>query len=179
MLEHQSSNDRYMALRMMTYVGLLYESLLNRKQLTSGEALPPVLPLVIYSGVPRWRAALDIADLITPTSSGLRLYQPQQRYVLLPRALPDTDLHATEDLMAIKEMLDDHSRSWIHQWKMEGMEEGKKEGQIDLLHKQLVRKFGPLPSSLEQRLQSARSDELEAWSLNLLEAATLSDVFTR
>lgn len=34
MLEHQSTNDRIMALRVLTYCALLYESLLTRRRIT-------------------------------------------------------------------------------------------------------------------------------------------------
>ncbi|MCK9507692.1 MAG: Rpn family recombination-promoting nuclease/putative transposase [Pigmentiphaga sp.] len=243
MIEHQSSNDRHMSLRMMTYLGLLYESLLAHKLIKLEQNLPAVLPLVIYSGASRWSAALNVFDLIDPVSPGLRRYQPQHRYllvdegallesrqlpednltallfrlehnrgledvqaliqrvynytqedltlrrafaswtryVLLPRALPKVDLPPTHNLLEIKTMLTDHSRSWTHQWKMEGLAEGRKEGrvegQVELLHKQLARKFSPLPPNVEQRLHAATSETLEAWSLNLLDATTLDEVF--
>lgn len=78
-------------------------------------------------------------------------------------------------------MLTEHSRSWTHQWKMEGLAEGRqeglKEGQASILHSLLNRKFGPLPDSIQQRLKSATSDQLEAWSLNLLDAESLNEVF--
>ena len=46
--------------------------------------LPPVLPVVIYSGRRPWTAAVDVAALIAPgVSPALARHQPSQRYFLL------------------------------------------------------------------------------------------------
>nr|WP_306669709.1 DUF4351 domain-containing protein [Pusillimonas noertemannii] len=81
------------------------------------------------------------------------------------------------DLLEIKNMLAEHSRSWTHQWKMEGLAEGRKEGQAEMLHSLLTRKFGPLPESVPQRLENATPENLQTWSLALLEANSLDEVF--
>lgn len=70
-------------------------------------------------------------------------------------------------------MLAENTRSWTHQWKMEG----RQEGEATLLQRQLIRKFGPLPEALQQRITSATTAQLETWSLNILDATTLDDVF--
>jgi hypothetical protein len=44
--------------------------------------LPPVLPVVLYSGQRRWTAVTALADLIAPGPVGLQVYRPQLRYVL-------------------------------------------------------------------------------------------------
>src|SRR5690606_2245550 len=62
MLEHQSRADNYMALRMATYAGLLYQSLLRQKLITG--LLPPILPVVLYSGRRPWRAHRNLAALL-------------------------------------------------------------------------------------------------------------------
>jgi len=103
-------------------------------------------------------------------------------HVLLPRALPNVDIPQLDDLLEIKDMLTDHSRSWTHQWKMEGVAEGRKEGlhqgQAIILHNQLTHRFGPLSEHIQQRLNDASSEELESWALNLLDAASLDEVFS-
>ena len=48
LIEFQSTVDPYMALRVMVYVGLLYQDLVYNRQLTDADKLPPVLPLVLY-----------------------------------------------------------------------------------------------------------------------------------
>lgn len=59
-----------------------------------------------------------------------------------------------------------------------GMEKGKLEGQATLLQRLLDRKFGSVPQTLQQRIQTATPVQLETWSLNILDAATLDEVFT-
>ena len=41
----------------------------------------------------------------------------------------------------------------------------------------LVRRFGPLPAEVTNRVENARFDELKGWSVRLLEAKTLAEVF--
>jgi hypothetical protein len=64
LIEFQSSVDKYMALRMMVYVGLLYQDLIKRSEVLADGRLPPILPILLYNGSQRWTAATDIADLI-------------------------------------------------------------------------------------------------------------------
>jgi hypothetical protein len=56
LLEFQSTVDRFMAVRILSYVGLLYQDLIRSGQLTASGQLPPVLPLVLYNDVRRWQA---------------------------------------------------------------------------------------------------------------------------
>ena len=83
LMEFQSTVDPFMALRMMVYVGLLYQSLVRSKQLTEEGTLPPVLPLVLYNGARPWTAAQRVQDLIEQAPAGLDRYQPRLRYLLL------------------------------------------------------------------------------------------------
>ncbi|WP_148087268.1 Rpn family recombination-promoting nuclease/putative transposase, partial [Pigmentiphaga humi] len=52
LLEFQSRSDPYMALRALTYVGLEYEDILRHKGAQGDGRLPPMLPIVLYNGVP-------------------------------------------------------------------------------------------------------------------------------
>ena len=93
LLEFQSTVDKYMAVRMLVYTGLLYQDLILRGGLGPGRELPPVLPVVLYNGPTRWTAATDVARLIAPVSQTLEPYQPSQRYFLLDEgACGDDDL---------------------------------------------------------------------------------------
>lgn len=51
MIEFQSTVDRYMAVRMLEYLGLLYQDLIRTHQLGQSGRLPPVLPIVPYNGL--------------------------------------------------------------------------------------------------------------------------------
>jgi len=83
LLEFQSSVDRFMAVRMMTYVGLLYQDLVQRKQLVDGVRLPPVVPIVLHAGDEPWSAATDVADLVVDAPFGLDRWTPSVPYLLL------------------------------------------------------------------------------------------------
>ncbi len=237
MLEHQSSNDPIMELRIATYCCLLYEGLIQRRLIKRGCSLPLVLPVVLYSGVERWSAPTETALLIDAAHDALAPYRLQMRfllvderalvrsgklpdnnlaallfrlehnqgisdvqdilqqlwdcthgseftelrqafsawtkYVLLPRALPDTPLPGVDSFLEVKDMLAENTRSWTHQWRTEG----RQEGEAMLLQRLLTRKFGPLSESVQQRLKAATPAELEAWSLNILDATSLNEVF--
>ena len=82
LLEHQSSGDRIMALRIFSYAALSYETLVRRGVFSARQALPALLPLVLYTGLKRWRAATDVSALFDPVPSALQPFQPVMRYLL-------------------------------------------------------------------------------------------------
>ena len=76
-LEFQSTVDRLMAARLITYNGVLYEDLHRAKEIGPDDPLPPVLPIVLYNGAEPWTAKTDLADLIAPSlPPQLRHWQP-------------------------------------------------------------------------------------------------------
>ena len=83
LLEFQATVDRYMAVRLMVYVGLLWQSLIQARALSSSGQLPPVVPIVLYNGRRRWTAPRDVATLIEHIPGSLMYYRPRLRYVLL------------------------------------------------------------------------------------------------
>ena len=84
LLEFQAQDDRLMALRILTYTGLLLLELArNQPPEVAGERLPAVLPVVLYNGTEPWTAAPDMGSLITPVGPWLAPYQPAQRYYLI------------------------------------------------------------------------------------------------
>ena len=83
LLELQSKVDRHMALRMMVYVGLLYQDLIKQKQLSPKGLLPAIFPAVIYNGNRPWNAPLNLSELITPVPEPLRSLLPNMSYYLL------------------------------------------------------------------------------------------------
>ncbi|WP_313053334.1 Rpn family recombination-promoting nuclease/putative transposase [Pseudomonas lopnurensis] len=100
LLEFQSTPDAFMALRVMTYLGLLYQDLLKTGQLTPAGKLPPVLPLVLYNGDRPWLASTEIADLIDAIPGGLEAFRPAMRYLLL-----DESRHADEALPSTRNLV--------------------------------------------------------------------------
>ncbi len=55
--------------------------------------------------------------------------------------------------------------------------EGESEGELKLLRKQLIRRFGTLPEWADAKLAAADSAQLETWGERVLEAATLDEIF--
>ncbi|AVR87329.1 Rpn family recombination-promoting nuclease/putative transposase [Thauera aromatica] len=101
LIEFQHAIDRFMALRMLVYVGLLYQDLIRQKQLAPGGQLPPVLPIVLYNGERRWRAPTTLAALLPPLPAFLKPLQPQMRYVLIDEgAYPDETLRGLPQNLA-------------------------------------------------------------------------------
>ncbi|MCB5362722.1 Rpn family recombination-promoting nuclease/putative transposase [Pusillimonas sp. CC-YST705] len=238
-LEFQSQADWDMGLRLLTYRCLLYEGLRMSGELAGGERFPAVVPIVVYTGLPPWTAALDIADLIEPVPQALQPYQARQRYllidvrrqahnealaqdslarllfrlehnqgpddvaqltqrlasilqgdeyldvqrailtwvrrVLLPRSMPGKKLRRVKTLTEVKMIVQEDPRSWFYQER----QKGEQQGQATLLSRQLQHKFGTLTPAVQQRLAQASTQQLEVWSLNLLNAATLEQVFAQ
>jgi len=63
------------------------------------------------------------------------------------------------------------------QGHQEGLQEGIQRSEVSLLMRQLVRRFGALPSWAEQRLEQASLEELERWADRVLDPSTLAEVF--
>jgi hypothetical protein len=101
LLEFQSSNDSFMALRVMTYVALLQQDLVRQGALTPAGKIPPVLAIVLYNGLAAWTAAQDVADLVENVPGGLERYSPRLRYLLLDeRRLAESDLASVRNVAA-------------------------------------------------------------------------------
>ena len=94
LLEFQSEDDRWMALRILTYTGLLYQEMVRNQapEVVAGR-LPAVLPVVLYNGTGPWTAVREVGELIVPSGPWLTPFQPAQRYYLL-----DVQRVAADDL---------------------------------------------------------------------------------
>ena len=100
LIEFQSRVDAWMAVRMMTYVGLLYQDLIRRNEVLKGKKLPPVLPIVLYNGDAKWTAATDIAELIPRAPGLVAKYLPKLSYLLI-----DENQYAEADLAGLKNLM--------------------------------------------------------------------------
>jgi predicted transposase YdaD len=101
LLEFQATVDRYMAVRLMVYVGLLWQSLIQARTLSPSGKLPPVVPIVLYNGQRRWTAPRDVAALIEHSPGSLVHYRPRLRYALLEeRRYTERELAPLHNLMA-------------------------------------------------------------------------------
>lgn len=62
LLKFQSSVDKFISVRMLNYITSLYISMIKSGQVKS--KLPPVYPILLYNGDPRWTAPECVADTI-------------------------------------------------------------------------------------------------------------------
>ena len=101
LIEFQSTVDPFMAVRMMTYVGLLYQDLIRSQDILPHRKLPPVLPIVLYNGDARWTAATDVAALIPKVPGLVSKYMPSLEYLLIDQSqYTEADLSELKNLVA-------------------------------------------------------------------------------
>jgi predicted transposase YdaD len=249
LLEFQSKPDRFMAVRMLTYVGLLYQDLIQSNQLPAANPLPLVLPIVLYNGSDGWYAARDLASLMQAGPRALQPYLPQIRYLLIDEKqhaaseaapadrnlvtalfrlensrtigeilavldpliewLPGADQpslrHAfsvwlkdsimprvqggpwreINDLKEMRSMLSETVQKWKMEFReeglreglLEGLREGLREGEVQLLLRQLQKRFGELAESVRPRVQQASREQLETWAERILDAPSIDALF--
>jgi predicted transposase YdaD len=83
LLEFQSRPDRFMAVRLLTYLSLLYEDIIRHRALTPSGKLPPVLVMVVYNGNRPWTVARDLESLIEQAPGMLGRSCPRFTYTVL------------------------------------------------------------------------------------------------
>jgi flagellar biosynthesis/type III secretory pathway protein FliH len=99
-----------------------------------------------------------------------------------------TDLPANQLSALIAQILDKPTESYVmstaNRLKQEGKAEGKAEGIAEAtaearerLLRQLAVRFGNVPSSIESRVRRASKQDLDVWSIRLLKAKSLLEVF--
>jgi len=89
LLEFQSTDYHFMAVRLLSYVSLLLEEIIRAEKLKAGDRLPAVLPLVIYNGKRPWRAPRALRSLFVPLPEPLRRRLPQLTYHVLDQGRLD------------------------------------------------------------------------------------------
>ena len=112
---------------------------------------------------------------------------------LIPGRFSGAVIPALNDLEEIRPMLRETVIEWTHQWleegRVRGIEEGRargveegmrlgqQRGEADFFLRLLEKRFGPVDARLRSRIQSARSEQLEAWGERLLGARSLGEIF--
>ena len=92
---------------------------------------------------------------------------------ILPRCLPNLDLPQHLRLKDIHAMLEDNADSWLHQWEAQGIQKGLQSTLLSLLQ----HKFGAMQDIYRQHVAQGNSQQLAAWSLRVLDADTIDEVF--
>jgi predicted transposase YdaD len=83
LIEHQSSPDRMMPLRMLRYLMRIWDRFLEENP--RAKRLPMIVPLVVYQGSRRWTYPVELSELLDVDPEIARLagsFLPQFRFVL-------------------------------------------------------------------------------------------------
>jgi len=89
---------------------------------------------------------------------------------LLRTRFRDDAIPEYQNLQEVHTMLAETIDKWV--------QDAENRGEATLLQRQLTRKFGSIPETIQQKIQTATPAQLETWSLNILDATTLDEVFT-
>ena len=93
LFEFQSTVDRLMPLRILDYMLLLYEDLVKQGEILSEELLPPVFPIVVYTGTQEYNVPTKLEDLIALPYKRLKRYVPAfEHYLVTTRSKPREEL---------------------------------------------------------------------------------------
>jgi predicted transposase YdaD len=96
LIEHQSSTDPLMAVRMMRYVVRIWDQ--YEREHPGARRLPAVIPMVMHHGRRRWTSPVQVADLIDldpAVKEAVQAYLP--RFEFLLDDLSDTDEQQLRD----------------------------------------------------------------------------------
>ncbi|MBI1292691.1 hypothetical protein GC173_15865 [bacterium] len=83
LLEHQSTPDRWMPLRLLIYMTRIWQE--TRKQGMTDGRLAPVLPVVVYQGARRWEVPTSLGELFALSDearAGLAPFLPAFEFAL-------------------------------------------------------------------------------------------------
>ena len=168
LLEFQSTVDRTMAVRILAYTALLYQDLLR----ASSDALPPVLPIVLYHGCERWTAPEAVSDILDewlsgPAHQGLkRAFDEWIRQAIAPAKVrgvewPPVEKQGDEEgAMLLRETAKEWPRQWLEEGRAKGLAEGRAEGQTEVMRRQAARKFDAgTAERLAERLKAIADPE--------------------
>lgn len=92
--------------------------------------------------------------------------------VVLKRLVPEENIPEVTNLQEIDAMLAERVVQWTEKWMQQGMQQGE----LAILERQLVRRFGPLNEMAKGILRNATHEQIERWADAVLDAKTLDEV---
>jgi flagellar biosynthesis/type III secretory pathway protein FliH len=103
------------------------------------------------------------------------------RRVLFPARFDDGEQPVLEELTEVKTMLAERVKEWnresMERGVQKGIQKGIQKGAVEVLARQLEKKFGKLAPDFFEQLHSANEKQIIDWSERILFADTLGDVF--
>jgi flagellar biosynthesis/type III secretory pathway protein FliH len=102
------------------------------------------------------------------------------RYIMAVRSQVDVQ-HLADAMGAFSPELSEQVMSTARELIEQGRQEGRVEGRVETLRatllRQLVKRFGEVPSDVRRRIEAASATELDRWTDGVIEAATLAEIF--
>ncbi len=147
LFEFQSTINQFMAIRMLAYVGLLYQELIKNKEFGSDEKLP---------NTP------DAPDSINDLKGVVSMLAENIENMILESK---------------KEALKEGRKEGLQEGIKEGLKEGMKQGGAMMLKAMLASRFGPVPGWASAKIDAATADELAQWGTHLLDASSMEEIF--
>ncbi len=109
----------------------------------------------------------------------LEILEVLLRYVV--KATKKFDEHELKDILSQSFIEEDIMQTFIDKYIEQGMQQGMQQGVQQGMHKiltsQLISRFGILPEWASKKIEDADLASIEEWSLKLLSASTVDDVF--
>lgn len=102
MIEAQRKRDSLMAVRLLNYTTALWLQLRDSGTASRETGLPPVFPLVIYSGEEPWNEPFDLSSLLSPWPESVLEFQPKYKYYVIDeRRIAKEDIAARPGLASL------------------------------------------------------------------------------
>jgi predicted transposase YdaD len=133
--------------------------------------LPGTTPNEAIAAIDRWGPLLRRVDEAPGPPIGRDAIEQFGWYVLHVTDAEPVDVH-----MAIQKHLQ-RPEEKIMTTAQRLRREGRMEGRVETLLRQLTRRFGPLATTVEARLRNATTELLERWTDRVLDAPSLDAVF--
>ncbi len=83
MIEFQRTDPPFMAARVLSYEGVLYQHIIKSLRLKRGDCLPVIIPFVLHNGDGPWRSATELSALLPEVPRQLRPFLPNLRFILI------------------------------------------------------------------------------------------------
>jgi hypothetical protein len=147
-------------------------SLLGKCALLCMQHLRGAPPDAAAAALLRWRALLAA---LWHAPHGQAAFLALVHYIVM---IVDLDRSRLREIFRIIEpMTEDTMIYYEGRIPREAAAKGRQEGRAELLLRLLHARFGPPPADVAERVRAAAHDEIDAWSIRLLDAKCIDDVF--
>ncbi len=127
------------------------------------------------AGIERWADLLRAVDRDEGPPMGRDAIDKIGWYCLHVTQIPAEELHVTFE--RILQRPEETIMSTAERLKREGEARGEARRHVEIILRQLTRRFGALPTATIDRVRAATLPELDLWTDRVLDANTLADVF--